>query len=111
MGCEESGRTALFSSSCGTMAWVADNSSCSPVTYTGQACREALLEWKSCIVGQNSSNTIFISAVESQVEVEQQAKETLQIISQSNKYTSEVVNNILECLNPYNIIFSFNLKN
>ena len=111
MACEDSERTALFSSNCGTMAWAGGNSTCSPVTYTGQVCKEALLEWKNCIVGQNNSNTIFISAVESQMEVEQQAVQTLQVISQFNKYASEVVNNILECLKPSNIIFFFNLKN
>ena len=85
--CENPGMTALLSSSCGTMTWVSENRTCSLMTYTGQVCKKPLLEWQNCIAGQNSSNVILISTVESQLQLEQQVIQTFEVIGQFNKCT------------------------
>ena len=75
--------TPLLSSNCGTLTWVAENHTCvNPVTYSGQVCHEPLLQWQSCIDGQNMSNFILISSGESQSHLEQQALEAIDAISQ-----------------------------
>ena len=75
--------TASNSSSCGTMTWAIENSTCSPMTYTGQVCKKPLLEWQNyAIAGQNSSNVILISTVESQLQLEQEVIQILEVIGQ-----------------------------
>ena len=114
--------TAPLSSSCGTLTWVAENRTCDPVTYTGQVCQEHLLEWQSCIVGQNRSNVILISTEESQLNLEQQVLEAIEVISQFNMYTGKLMNLILvlhlmlytihACISidiPFNVHFKINL--
>ena len=85
--CENPKMTASLSSSCGTMTWVSENRTCSLMTYTGQVCKKPLLEWQNCIAGQNSSNVILISTVESQLQLEQQVIQTFEVIGQFNKCT------------------------
>ena len=91
MACESPRMTAPFSSICGTMTWAVENRTCSPVAYTEEVCKKTLLEWKNCIVGQNSSTIILISAVESQLHMEQTIQ-ILEVISQLNKCSGEHAN-------------------
>ena len=81
----------LLSSNCGTLTWVAENHTCvNPVTYSGQVCHEPLLQWQSCIVGQNRPNFILVSTGESQSHLKQQALEAINAISQFDKYTRKL---------------------
>ena len=82
--CERRGSTAPVTANCGTLSWVAENRTCSPVPYTGEVCRSTLLEWQDCIVGQNSSNSVLISVVGSQSLLEHQATQTSDVLSQLN---------------------------
>ena len=52
------------------------------MTYTGQVCKEPLLEWQNGIAEQNSSNVVLISTVESQLQLEQQVIQTLEVVGQ-----------------------------
>ena len=83
--------TPLLSSNCGTLTWVAENQTCAnPAAYSGQACHEPLLQWQSCIVGQDMSNFILISSGESQSHNEQQAMQAIEALSQFDKYTKKI---------------------
>ena len=79
--CESLGTIAPFTSSCGTLTWVAENDTCNPTLYLGSACREPLLEWQDCIVGQNSSKIILINAVEFQSQLDYQMLDVIEAIS------------------------------
>ena len=52
------------------------------MAYTGSVCREALLEWRNCLERQDTSATIITSLSESQAELEEQARQTLDAISE-----------------------------
>ena len=90
--------TPLLSSNCGALTWVAENHTCAnPAMYSGQVCHEPLLQWQSCIVGQNMSNFALISTAESQTHLEQQTLEAIELLSQFDKHTKKLENHTTNC--------------
>ena len=77
-------------SSCQSLSWAVESVRCNPVAYTGSVCREALLEWWNCLERQDTSATIITSLSESQAELEEQARQTLDAISEWNMTASEL---------------------
>ena len=77
-------------SSCQSLSWAVESSRCNPVAYTGSVCREALLEWQNCLERQDTSATMITSLSESQAELEEQARQTLDAISEWNMTASEL---------------------
>ena len=66
---------------CISMIWGTDSSICNPEPYRGSVCSEYLLAWQDCAVGALGSGVIKITTLDDQIEMEQLAYDSLQIIS------------------------------
>ena len=71
-----------FPASCPPHSWAVEIRRCNPVSYTGSVCKEALLEWQNCLYRQARSATIVISLSQSQAELEEQAMQILEVLSE-----------------------------
>ena len=88
LDCEEYVNSTSFPTSCNSLFWAVENRQCNPVAYTGSVCKEALLDWQNCIDRQTRLATIIISLSESQAELEEQAMQALDAISEWNNSTA-----------------------